>query len=74
MGEILPFNMTIWFIAKILVLFAILVYVVFAGVVVKQIRVMTETVKMGFEKPLKAMSIVHLIVSLAVFILALVIL
>jgi hypothetical protein len=65
---------SLWTIAKVFVLFALLVYSAFAGVVVKQVQVMTQTLKSSFSSYLKLVSVIHLILSLAVLVLALVIL
>lgn len=67
-------DFSIWSIAKIFLAFGFLVYSVFAGVVVKQTQVMTGTLKTSFTPFLKALSVLHLILSLAVLVLALVIL
>lgn len=67
-------NFSIWTVAKIFLLFAFIVYSVFAGVVVKQVQVMTQTLKSPYSSYIKMVSVLHLILSLAVLVLALVIL
>lgn len=67
-------NLPIWFFVKILFLFAILVYIFFAAVVVRQVYLMTATVKAGFETFLIFISWLHLLLALAVLFLAFVIL
>jgi hypothetical protein len=67
-------NFSLWSIAKIFLVFAFVVYCTFAGVVVKQVQVMTQTLKSPYSAYLKMVSILHLILSLAVLVLALVIL
>lgn len=67
-------GMSVWFIVKIFFLFALAIYSIFAGVLVKQVQVMTETVSSGFTPYLRLVSFIHLILSLAVLVLALVIL
>lgn len=42
-------------------------YIIFAAVVVKQINVMTSTVKTGFEGFIKALGILHFLFSIVVF-------
>lgn len=64
------FGASFWGIAKIAVLICILLYIVFAVVIIRQVRLMTETLEVGFEKPIKLVALVHLISSLALFILA----
>jgi hypothetical protein len=67
-------NFTIWIVAKLFLVFGFFVYSAFAGVVVKQTQVMTDTLKTSYTPFLKALSVLHLILSLAVLVLALVIL
>lgn len=61
----------IWFIVKLLFLFAIAVYIIFSTVVVRQVHLMTNTVKVGFEFPLRLISWLHLFVAIGVFLIAL---
>lgn len=67
-------GVSIWGIAKVFVLFALFLYFVFALVVVRQIQLMTDTLEVGFETPVKMLGYVHLIFSILVFIIALIIL
>ncbi|MFZ5365851.1 MAG: DUF5657 family protein [Patescibacteria group bacterium] len=67
-------SVSIWSVAKILVCFAILIYVVFAIVVVRQVSLMTETLNGQLELPLKVISTIHLLGAILVFLLALIIL
>ncbi len=67
-------DVSIWFIAKIFVIFAILLYVVFALVVVRQVQLMTDTLEVGFETEVRLLSFVHLLFALAVLIFAFLIL
>lgn len=64
-------QISVWFIVKIFFLVALAVYVVFAAVVIKQISLMTKTVKVGFAGPLKAFGYAHLAAAVAVFLIAL---
>lgn len=64
----------VWTLLKLFFLFGIGLYIVFAGVVIKQVNLMTETVKMPLEPTLKTIAWAHLILALAAFLLALVIL
>ncbi len=67
-------SFSIWLIAKFFVCFAILIYVVFGIVVVRQVFLMTETVNNQLEFPLKVISVVHFLMTIVVFLLALFIL
>jgi hypothetical protein len=46
-------------------------YIVFAGIVIKQVSVMTRTVKMGFEGFVKIVAVIHFIFAVAVFVFSL---
>jgi hypothetical protein len=63
-----------WLLLKILTLLGVAVYVVFAGVMVRQERLMANVLEEGFEPVLRILTYVHLAMSVAVFFLALVIL
>jgi len=45
----------------------LLIYLVFALVVVRQTNQMTETLEVGFETPIKILAWTHLFVALATF-------
>lgn len=64
----------IWFFAKIFFLLAILTYVVFASVVVRQVYLMTTTLEVGFETPIRVLAWVHLAAAILIFLFALLIL
>lgn len=74
MIDVALFGVSIWTVAKIFLVFALLVYGVFAAVVVKQVQVMTQTLQTSYSSYMKLISVLHLILSLAVLVLALVIL
>lgn len=74
MEEILFLNISVWQVVKVAVLFALLLYIVFALVIVKQAKIMTETLEIGFEKMIRMIAWFHLLFSFGVFILALIIL
>lgn len=50
----------LWILGKLFALLAFVIYVIFAGVVVRQIYLMTTTVKVGFELPLRGIAWAHL--------------
>lgn len=64
----------VWSLVKTAVLFALLIYIVFAVVVVKQVRLMTETLEVEFGRVIKVASYAHLIFAFAVFVLAIIVL
>lgn len=67
-------GISIWFVAKIFALFALVIYLVFALVVVRQVRLMTDTLEVGFELPIRILSYLHLIFAVLVLLAAFVIL
>ncbi len=73
--DIIPvFGISIWLLAKIFVIFALLIYTVFSLVVVRQVQLMTDTLEVGFEKEVRFLSFIHLLFAIAVLIFALIIL
>ncbi|HJY98418.1 MAG TPA: DUF5657 family protein [Patescibacteria group bacterium] len=63
-----------WFLVKVLSLVLLGMYLIFALVVVKQVRLMTATLQLGFEGFVKFLALAHLIFAVIVFVAALVIL
>lgn len=74
MGTIPILGVSVWFIAKIFVLIALIIYIVFAWVIVRQVKLMTQTLEVGFEIPLRILAFAHLIFGVVVFLVALIIL
>lgn len=64
----------LWFVVKLFFLFAIAIYIVFAFVIVRQVGLMTKTLEIGFEIPIKLIAWGHLLFAIGTFVLALVIL
>lgn len=67
-------GISVWPIVKIAVVIALGLYIVFAIVVVRQVQLMTDTLEVGFEGPLRFLAIMHLLFAVAVLIFALIIL
>lgn len=63
-----------WAIAKWFVVFAFALYLVFAFVVIKQVNLMTGTLELTFEKPIKLLAWMHFLFAVGVLIIALLIL
>ena len=61
----------IWFLAKLAVLFALGIYIVFSFVVVKQVKLMCNTLSLGFEGVLRTVAFIHLVLAVLVFFFAL---
>jgi hypothetical protein len=68
------FNFDYWIIIKILSLVVLGIYIIFAFVIRRQVKVMTDTLTLGFEAPVKFLSIFHLFFAIFVFVTALAIL
>jgi hypothetical protein len=64
----------IWVAVKIFFLIGLGVYLIFALVVIKQAQIMTESVKMQFEIPIKLLALIHFVFAVGVFIFALIVL
>lgn len=67
-------NFNFWIIIKILSLLALGLYIVFAFVITKQVKVMTETLTLGFENIAKYLAYIHLLLAVLVFLTAMVVL
>ena len=65
-------TLSIWFIAKILVLIAIAIYIIFAFVVLRQVTIMVKTLEVGFELPIRVIAWGHLMFAIGAFVLALI--
>jgi len=74
MEEIAGISLPIWRYVKVAVLFGILVYNVFAFVLVRQVNLMTDTLELGHENFIRGLSKAHLIVAVVLFIFAFLIL
>jgi len=72
--EILFTDINVWLIAKIFTLLLLGMYLVFSLVVVRQVKMMTDTLQLGFESLAKTLSWLHLGFAILVFLTALVIL
>lgn len=74
MQEIPLIGISIWTIAKVLVIFALVIYSIFAVVVVRQVQLMIETINVGIESALKTLAYAHLAFALIVLLVALIVL
>lgn len=64
-------TVNLWFVVKLFFLFALTIYLIFAAVVVRQVYLMTETIKVGFEFPVRVVAWLHLFAAVGVFLIAL---
>lgn len=68
------FGISVWLVVKIAALILLGMYLVFALVIVKQIKIMTNTLVLGFEAPIIMLGYIHLAFAVLVFLAALIIL
>lgn len=64
----------LWLVIKILACILLGMYIIFSLVVVRQVKMMTDTLQLGFEGPVRFLAYAHLIFAVTVLIAALVIL
>jgi hypothetical protein len=64
----------IWIIVKILTVIVLGMYVIFAFVITRQVKVMTNTLTLSFESVVKLLAFIHLLFSILVFITAITVL
>ncbi|HTK03158.1 MAG TPA: DUF5657 family protein [Alphaproteobacteria bacterium] len=74
MQQISFLDFNVWILVKTLALVLLGMYLVFSLVVVRQVKMMTDTLQLGFETPAKFLAYFHLAFAVFVFIAALVIL
>jgi len=64
----------IWIVIKFFSLAILGMYIVFAFVITRQVKVMTETLTLGFESVARFLSLFHLLFAVGVFIIAMIVL
>lgn len=65
-------GLSVWLLGKLFALLAFAIYVVFAAVVVRQVYLMTKTIAVGFELPIKLIAWIHLGVAVLAWLFVLV--
>ncbi|PIU02116.1 hypothetical protein COT66_01890 [Candidatus Shapirobacteria bacterium CG09_land_8_20_14_0_10_49_15] len=63
-----------WIFLKILFLMGFFIYLAFAVIVVRQVKLMSQTLNGILDLPLKMIAWIHLLVAIGVFLLALIVL
>jgi len=74
MSTIPIINIPIWMLAKVFVIFGLLVYLVFSFILVRQVQLMRDTLKIESSRLVMALVIGHLMFAVGVLILAFIIL
>jgi len=64
----------IWFVIKILAIILLVMYFIFSLVVVRQVKLMTDTLQLGFEGTVRGLAYAHLIFAVLVLASAIIIL
>lgn len=73
--EMIPFlGITVWLLLKIFILLFLAIYIVFAIVVIRQIKLMLQTLDMGLNLPLRFLGWAHFLFAVGIFLIALTIL
>jgi len=67
-------SVNVWSVAKLLVLSGLLLYLVFAFVIIRQVNLMSQALAGTFALPLKTIAWAHFLLAMAVFLLGLVLL
>jgi hypothetical protein len=63
-------NNSLWFLLKTASIIGLIIYVIFAFVVMKQVSLMTATLELDFEKPIKIVATLHFVFAIFVLIYA----
>lgn len=67
-------NISVWGVAKIIVIIALLIYLIFAFVMIKQVSLMTRVVSAEWDFTIRVVTWVHFFFALFIMILSIVIL
>jgi len=67
-------GISIWLVIKIAILIILGMYLMFCLVVIRQIKLITSTLSLGFEAPITMLGYIHLAFAVLVFLAALIIL
>ncbi len=73
MNEAVATN-TFWELAKYPVIVLLVIYLAFTAVIVKQVKLMIETLEVGFERPILLIAYAHLFLSMFVLLFSIIVL
>jgi hypothetical protein len=74
MSNILTGGFNTWILIKALALVLLAMYIIFASVIIRQVKLMTSTLQLGSETLMKLLTYLHLAFAIFVFLAALIIL
>lgn len=63
-----------WLVIKAFTLLGFAIYIVFSIVIVRQERLMSAVIEEGFEPVIKSLALIHLLASIALFVVAIILL
>lgn len=73
--ETLPLiGISVWLLVKIFILLFLAIYIVFSMVVIRQIKLMLQTLDMGLNLPIRFIGWGHFLFAVGIFVIALLIL
>lgn len=73
--EVIPLvGISVWLAVKIFILLFLAIYIVFALVVIRQIKLMSETLDMGLNLPIRFIGWGHFLFAVGIFVIAILIL
>lgn len=67
-------NFSFWIVIKIMILIALGLYIIFSFVITRQVKIMTDTLVLGFEGMAKLLALLNLVFAVIVFVAALTVL
>ncbi len=65
---------TFWELAKYPVFVLLIIYLAFSAIILKQVKLMIETLEVGFEKPILLIAYAHIFLSMLVFLFSIIVL
>ena len=74
MNIISEIELSALFLIKIAVIIFLFIYIIFSLIVVKQVRVMIDSLEVGLDRQVLALAYIHLIAAIVIFILSIFIL
>jgi len=74
MNDLVAIGSSVALIAKIGIIIFLIVYTIFSFAVSKQVKIMTDTLEVGFESQIKVMVLIHIVLSVAVLVVAIIVL
>jgi hypothetical protein len=74
MGDLISIGSSLALLAKTGIIIFLIVYIIFSFAVSKQVKIMTDTLEVGFESQIKVIALIHIALSVAVLIIAIIVL